>query len=246
MSYIGSNKIAKMYLGDTAIAKAYLGDDLVFDSSGGSLTPTLPYDAEIEYLQTTGTQYIDTGIVHAERNTEMRMRFQWTGSTASNFESFFAYMAASPNVTPRSGFHKYQSKWMFGTNVTTSTGVTVDSNVHDLFWTSNASTQKEQLYLDNTKIGEGTTNSTGLSGNTITFFLGCRNRNGSIDNAASMRVMSLNYKKFTDASHTTTLQEWNFIPVRVGQTGYMYETVNGTLYGNSGSGSFTLGNDKTS
>lgn len=245
MSYIGTNKVGKMYLGSTAIGKAYLGNDLVYDSSGGGTTPVLPYDAEIEYLQSTGTQYIDTGITQTTRNFEVRMRFQWTGSTASQFESFFAYMASSPHITPRSGFHKYQSYWMFGTNVTTSTGVAVDNNIHNLFWTSNATTQKEELYIDDTKIGEGTTASTGISGNIITFFLGCRNRNGSTDNPASVKIMSLNYKKFTDDAHTTLINEWNFVPYRVGQVGYMYDKVSGQLFGNSGSGSFTLGNDKS-
>lgn len=37
----------------------------------------------------------------------------------------------------------------------------------------------------------------------------------------------------------------DFIPVRVGQVGYMYDKVSGELFGNSGSGSFTLGNDKS-
>ena len=32
---------------------------------GGTPTPA-PYDAEIEYLQFSGTQYIDTGIIVAE------------------------------------------------------------------------------------------------------------------------------------------------------------------------------------
>ena len=35
----------------------------------------------------------------------------------------------------------------------------------------------------------------------------------------------------------------DYIPVRVGQVGYLYDKVNKTLYGNVGSGSFTYGND---
>ena len=35
MSYIGTNKIAKMFLGSTEIAKAYLGSNLVFQKGGG-------------------------------------------------------------------------------------------------------------------------------------------------------------------------------------------------------------------
>lgn len=35
----------------------------------------------------------------------------------------------------------------------------------------------------------------------------------------------------------------DFIPVRVGQVGYMYDKVSKQLFGNSGTGSFTLGSD---
>ena len=36
----------------------------------------------------------------------------------------------------------------------------------------------------------------------------------------------------------------DFIPVRVGQIGYLYDKVSGELFGNQGSGNFTLGPDK--
>ena len=37
---------------------------------------------------------------------------------------------------------------------------------------------------------------------------------------------------------------FDLIPVRVGTTGYMYNKLTGTLYGNAGTGDFTLGPDK--
>ena len=37
----------------------------------------------------------------------------------------------------------------------------------------------------------------------------------------------------------------DFIPVRVGQVGYMYDLVSASLFGNAGAGSFTLGPDVT-
>ena len=37
----------------------------------------------------------------------------------------------------------------------------------------------------------------------------------------------------------------DLIPVRVGQVGYMYDKVSRQLFGNSGTGNFILGNDKT-
>jgi hypothetical protein len=36
----------------------------------------------------------------------------------------------------------------------------------------------------------------------------------------------------------------DFIPVRIGQTGYMYDKVSGQLFGNAGTGAFILGPDK--
>jgi hypothetical protein len=35
----------------------------------------------------------------------------------------------------------------------------------------------------------------------------------------------------------------DFVPVRIGQVGYMYDTVSGELFGNLGTGDFTLGPD---
>lgn len=233
---IGSDNIGPLFLGTDGIGKAYLGSELVYGKE-------LPYDAAIEYIGTTGTQYIDTGIAHAGRNIEFTLVVQWTGSTASQFETFFGYMAASPDTTPRCGIHKYNGNWMFGTNKTNETTVPVDNNLHKFFLTGNASTNEESLYIDNAFVMQGDTTSDGLFGNTITFFLGCRNRNGSVDNPSSAKFYSLNFKKFADAEHTTITQEWNFIPVRIGQVGYMYDTISGQLFGNSGSGNFILGPD---
>ena len=37
----------------------------------------------------------------------------------------------------------------------------------------------------------------------------------------------------------------DFIPVRVGDVGYMYDRVSGDLFGNAGTGAFIIGPDKT-
>ncbi len=206
------------------------------------MNEALPYDHAIAYLETSGTQWINTGFSHRTRNTELRMRFQWVGSDAGLFESFFAYMKDGA-IFPRSGFHKYNGKWMFGTNATGVTEVNVDGSVHDVFITGDASAQEEQTYLDGRWIGTLTTVSDGLVGNYIPFFIGCRNRNGSVDNPASVRVMSVSYKTFSEAQHLVVTAEIDMIPVRVGSVGYMYDKVSKTLFGNAGSGSFILGND---
>ena len=232
MSYIGTNKLGTMYLGDTKIAKAYLGDDLVYSSE------VAPAPAEPTYIQTAGAAYLDTGVAHAGRNIEITLVAQWTGSTASQFESFLAYMK-NGDTKPRCGIHKYNGKWMFGTNSTNSTSVNVDGNKHKFFLTSNASTNKEQLYIDDTFVMEGTTTSDGLVGNTITFFLGCRNINGSIDNPCYAKFYSLSIKKYIDGAHTGLLSEFNFVPKKVNGVYGMYETVGGNFYPSIGTAQFT-------
>ena len=54
MLKLGEKTISKLYYGDKAISKAYLDDKLVFNKK--------PYYCEVEYLESTGTQYIDTGL----------------------------------------------------------------------------------------------------------------------------------------------------------------------------------------
>ena len=227
---IGEDNIS-LRLGSDEVTKAYLGSELVY-----------PYDAQIEYLETTGTQYIDTGVALTGRNIEITLVAQWTGSDVSQFESFLAFMD-NILVTPRCGIHKYNGNWMFGTNATNKPIFPVDGNIHKFFLTGNASADKESLYIDNVFVTQGDTTSEGLFGNTITFFLGCRNRNGSVDNPSSAKFYSLNIKKFDNAEHTEVLSEYNYIPVRIGQVGYMYDTISGQLFGNDGTGAFTLGAD---
>ena len=49
MINVGNNTISKVYLGNQEIKKVYKGNQIIY-----------PYDAEIEYLGSTGTQWIDT------------------------------------------------------------------------------------------------------------------------------------------------------------------------------------------
>lgn len=207
---------------------------------GGSL----PYDVEIEYLQFTGTQYINLGFCQNTRNIEIRIRMQWTGNNTSQFETFLGYMTNASTLTPRGGLHKFQGGWMFGTNSSIKSNQTVDANIHDFMITGVSSSNSESLYDSNTSLKSGTTTSTGLSENTMPYFVGCRNRNGSVDNYANMKIMSLSIMLFDNTNHTVVSHEMNLIPVRKGQVGYLYDRISGQLFGNVGTGSFVLGSDK--
>lgn len=190
--------------------------------------PVLPYDPA-DYIETNGYAYLNTGIIQTTRNIEYTIKMVWVGSTQSQFESFLAYMA-SGGTTPRSGFHKYNGGWMFGTNATSNMGVAVDGDIHTVFVSGNSSTNSEILKIDNTLIGTVTTTSNGLSTNTIPYYLGCRNRNGSVDNPCNARFYSFSYKMFSDTDHTTIYREYNFIPVRYNGVFGMWETLTKTFF----------------
>lgn len=57
MLRLGNKEVVDIKVGARQAVAAYLGSELVWQKS----TP-LPYDAEVEYIESTGTQYIDTGI----------------------------------------------------------------------------------------------------------------------------------------------------------------------------------------
>lgn len=54
MLKIGDKDAKGLYYGSSTVAKAFLGSTQVW--------PSLPYDAEVQWLQSTGTQWIDTEI----------------------------------------------------------------------------------------------------------------------------------------------------------------------------------------
>ncbi len=62
MLNLGTEKITALHLGGEQIQKAYLGETLVFGAGTGPGPSRLPEGyAEVEYIQSSGTQKIDTG-----------------------------------------------------------------------------------------------------------------------------------------------------------------------------------------
>lgn len=220
----GNSSASKMYLGSSEVSKIYKGTELVYGGGSGSRLPD-GY-TEVEYISSNGSSHVDLGIVQKSRNFVLEMKFRWIGSTASQFETFFGYMAASGS-TPRSGFHKYTGKWMFGTNATKTTTVAVDNDVHVIRIEGKATGNKDYLYIDGTQITNASTSSTGLSGNTIPFYAFSRNRNGSTDNPASADIFYINYDVYSSSDYTTQTAGYEMVPCYNSSNVYgFYDIVN--------------------
>lgn len=206
-----------------------------FFERGGAPTPPLPYDAEVEYLESTGTQWIDTSIVAREGllvecigNITM-----WTsngrlfGCTSGGRGREFEVQ------TGRLDTSQVYVGSAYSVSYATSIPVGQSSHVFDLDTTAGAKSFSVDGVVQqtwSTSIGVPLTN--------IFLF---SNSNGA--NPGQARIYSFWIK---DAASGLTILD--LIAVRFtnefGQSeGAMYDRVSGALFRNAGTGAFRFGTD---
>ena len=221
--------VSDVYVGSTQYSKIYLGSTLIWQAN------SLPYDAEIEYLQADGTQYIDIGVI-PDATIVVDTKISVTGRDC---------LSGSEPSSNSNGRFKWGSNgsgylyYGWGNNNITSSTLKMDIDTPYTYHLQ----QSDQYVKDSTDTTVlSSTNSTLTRFNTspITLF---RFRSGtavrSYNGTGAVRVY---YCNITKSSDNTNMQ---LIPVRVGQVGYLYDKIGGQLYGNSGSGDLILGPDVT-
>lgn len=219
-AYFGNTEIGQMFLGSIEIATAYLGSTKVYEA-GTPPTP-LPYDAAVEYLQSSGNQYIETGIVPTT-STGIRV-------DAMKLNTSDTYICG---LRETSG----NTRWCIGNNGYWGYGSyggqrTVPKDVQTTF---------ELNYLTS-----GTFSVDGYgSTSTLPALKFTPTNNIRLFGSAGV---SASYSKWTGRIYGVKISQgsnvvMDLIPVRIGTTGYMYDRVGGQLFGNAGTGNFTLGND---
>lgn len=183
-----------------------------------ALAVALPYDAEVEYLQATGTQYINTLFVPIQDNFRVVADAE---KTVSGGDNMLVYVANASGYYFNLNWYAQTAYFRFRGDSETITAAT-GRHLFEL-----GSTSK----VDSSSVSIG--GSLTLVGNTTAMWIG-RSAGGSYFKGKIYSVQ---------AYYGDTLV-LDLIPVRIGQVGYMYDTVSGELFGNSGTGSFTLGPDK--
>lgn len=181
-----------------------------------------PYDAEVEYLESTGTQWIDTGII-PDQDLAIETEFE----TLDTENSAYVYGARIGNLAvciatstvggglgyARWGNDRYDKCIGSANHVEQSaSSIIVDGQSFPYRWNTNddISSLNLSLYLFNAN----TSSPLPFRGK-ISYFKLYKNK----------LILDL-------------------IPVRKGNVGYMYDRVSGKLFGNSGAGNFILGADK--
>ena len=187
---------------------------------------SLPSGAQrIEYLESSGTQYIDTG--YRFTNGSAR-EFEFLINPAQNINAIIFGANSSTNEV----FFTGTGGWLHAKNFA-MIGILSNRLFPDRKYNAvvNSINGNASITIDNTLIVTST-------GNTAENYeyLFCGVTNDVITNYNKMRYYT--YKRYENANLVI-----DFIPVRVGQVGAMYNKVNGQLYYNAGTGDFILGPD---
>lgn len=208
--------------------------------NGTETFESLPYDSEVEYIESTGTQYIDTGVI-AKSPCAISCDFVWTALSDN------ALLIGAANTSALSTKALYaigqypRGKWFirFG-NVYSSVSNTGDIRSGEM--------NSVIVVLEKNNVSRiiGGQTSVSLIGQAeqnvgLPFFLFAINRNGVDSFHSSARVYGL--QMFSNGVLVRDM-----IPVRVtndlgGVEGAMYDRVTGELFRNAGSGSFIVGPD---
>ena len=185
----------------------------------------LPYDAEVEYLESSGTQYIDTGIVSTGfgiRADVVCAQTQSGGEMAivgrsrgDGFELYSNYNAGKFGLWNRSGNYIELTRQL----------------------------ELSRVYSISAEITTTPTMTLSIDGNVTT-------RSITSATIADGNILVFKHTSYYFKGRIYSCKIWqngvlvrDYIPVRKGTVGYLYDRVSGRLFGNAGTGDFVCGPD---
>ena len=178
----------------------------------------LPYDAEIEYIESSGTQYINTGIKLFESGGLTTLEFSMDVYVNTGQADYSCIVNAMKEANPYPGVVIRTS----GDNIQIARGNEASPPTIGTCGIFQSITRIENVSFQH---DDPTTIFAGLNGSN-----------------APWRYCKLKLYRLSIRKDSILL--FDAYPVRIGQTGYLYDKVSGELFGNDGTGDFILGNDK--
>lgn len=224
-----SNKIVINYLGiydvvdidDVPIKSLAKDTEWIFQAVAGVEESQLPSGyTQLEYIESSGTQYIDTGLKPTQ-DYSMTIKCQSTGTSSNTY-------AGCDTNWQNTGFFIGVSVFEFG-NASTMSAQNYGENPVVL------TLDKTGGYKDGAKTWNNTSTATFQTVSNLTLF--ALNRNGTIREYLTGKIY------YCTISDNGTLVR-NFIPCKNsdGVIG-MYDTIGAQFYQNSGTGTFTAGGE---
>lgn len=190
---------------------------------------------ELEYLESTGTQYVDTEICPYKTKTEVVFQYSGDPDAPGGGYVLATWNANDNRYYPIAymgifGAYSHEFRTVNRSNSYTVIG-SYDTNIHTLIYND----ENNRVYFDGvlkTTVSDLTTSNT----NSIYLFA-MRNSNNEAQDFISCRIMSV---KFTDK--TTGKLVGDFIPVLdKNNVACFYNKVTNKYHYNKGTGSFTAG-----
>ena len=204
-----------------ACARSYTRRQLMMTSK--------PYNAEIDYLESTGTQWINTRIVPT-LSTKVIVKVAFTQKTNAG------YFGARDNDTLRFACATFTTGRYFAFSMN-----------YNAWPKDRASLSLNTPFVLMAKNGQYSINNNTYSSAVVTdkifnsAFLLFRYAAG---NGSSLSYENSYMRLYFIEFYENDILTHSFIPVRIGNVGYMYDKVSKKLFGNAGTGSFILGHDK--
>lgn len=231
----------------TAISYAHSTKTINIANVTGNISITAvgrPYDAEVEYLQSYGNEWIDTQILPSNK-LDVDIDFLITQYTQSG-SSYFSYLFGSRHYqSSRRACFSFAPK-LSGSNTYWYVEVGQSAYTNNKTIPLNTKAKLEMTYSSAKVTAGGEVQSVSYSPTwnssyaTLSLYLFSRNNlNSDSSTPFSGRVYKCKIKD-------NNVLVRDLIPVKNNNVGYMYDKVSGQLFGNaSGSGAFTYGNDVT-
>ena len=223
IDFLGSNDVVD--IDDTPIKSLAKDTEWIFQSVTEMQTARLPDGyTELTYIQSSGTQYIDTGF-KPNQDTRVVGDMQFMDNTSGNSASLFGYRQS----TSAQRYEFFQRRSLLYSPYNTSDGSTISMTTNKISIDKNKGT----TLVNGSALSTITYANFQCSGNLYLFAL---NNNGSVANVnGNKRIYSC---QIYDNGTLTR----NFVPCKnpSGVIG-LYDVVNGVFYQNAGTGEFTAG-----
>ena len=182
---------------------------------------TVPYDAEIEYLTGASGAYINTGFIPTQNDFKLVVR-AYKNATGDHM-LLYVYNSESNNFFNLNWYATTAYFRYRGTQKTTS----APYGTHTFQMGSPCKVDNTNVSISGTKSFVGNTEPLNLF---------------AIVKPSSKSAYFRGRFYYMKGYYGDTLV-LDYIPVRIGQVGYIYDKVSGKLMGNAGTGAFGLGND---
>lgn len=193
------------------------------------------FDSRVEYLESTGTQYIKTGFTITDTTSyngrimptalpfnSAMFGYRFVNSATAYGNMRFCFIYSDGRIGLRNGL-----------DVQNSTMAVVVGSLYNIEVDNQSVRLNDSVWInaDNKKVGMTP------PGEAWLFSVNCTGYyNLDVEHPVCMRLYS--WQIFDNGVLVR-----DFIPVRVGNIGYMFDAVSGKLFGNAGTGNFILGPD---